>query len=73
MKVYRILLTTMQGKTVYSDPMNVGELEHDEVVETLDNIIDAVGSGGFLQINVGGTRRTFLSHGIESIWWTEGS
>lgn len=73
MKVYRILFTTMQGKAVYSDPIDTGDKEHDEIVRVLDKIVELVAEGAYLQVEVDGTKRTYLNHAIESIWWTEGS
>lgn len=72
-KVYRISLTTMRGKEIHSDPLDVSNLSEKEIPEVLDAAIGTVSSGGYLSIKVDGIQVNYLGHAIESIWWTEGS
>lgn len=73
MKKYRFHIGLMSGKFIYSDPLDVGTMDHEEIVSHLDQIVDIVSTGGCLTILLNGQKRTYLNHAIESIWWTEGS
>ncbi|QBP30992.1 hypothetical protein KNU49_gp062 [Streptomyces phage EGole] len=70
---YRIHLGLMSGKLVYSDPMDVGKMDHEEVTDTLEKMLEIVGDGGHISLLVNGQKKTYLNHAIESIWWTDGS
>ncbi|QNN98458.1 hypothetical protein SEA_LILMARTIN_250 [Streptomyces phage LilMartin] len=70
---YRIHLGLMSGKLVYSDPLDVSSMEHEEVVHTLEKMVEMVGDGGYISLLVNGQKKTYLNHSIESIWWTDGS
>ncbi|QJD50961.1 hypothetical protein KNV00_gp058 [Streptomyces phage Bmoc] len=73
MKRYRIHLSLKSGKLVYSDPIDIGKMDHEEVVSTLEKMVEIVGDGGCLSLSVNGQTKTYLNHSIESIWWTDGS
>ena len=74
MKTYRIHLVTKAGKSVSSDPlMTEGKLSAEEIADTLNGIVDTVGDGGYITMNVDGIRRAYLHGAIESIFWTDGS
>lgn len=73
MKKYRIHLSTMQGKLIYSDPLDVDGLDHEEIVAHLDEIVLTVAVGGCLIMYVNGIEKTYMNHAIESIYWTDGS
>lgn len=73
MNKYRIHLSLMSGKMVYSDPMEVGNMDREDVIETLDKTVEIVSDGSPLGLLVNGQKKTYLNHAIESIWWTDGS
>ncbi len=73
MKKYRIHLGLMSGKLLYSDPLDVGDMEQEEVASHLEQIVELVGDGGYVTLLVNGQKKTYLNHAIESIWWTDGS
>ncbi|UOW93637.1 hypothetical protein SEA_PINKIEPIE_246 [Streptomyces phage PinkiePie] len=73
MKRYRIHISLMSGKLIYSDPLDVGSMDHDEIVSHLDQIVEIVSTGGSLTLLLNGQKKTYLNHAIESIWWTDGS
>lgn len=73
MNKYRIHLGLMSGKMVYSDPMEIGKMDRQEVTETLDKMMEIVGDGGHLSLLVNGQKKMYLNHAIESVWWTDGS
>lgn len=74
MKNYRIHILTKTGRAIISDPlMTEGKMNHEEIVQVLDNIVEGVAQGGYLTMNVQGTRKAYLHNGIESIFWTHGS
>ncbi|QAX95935.1 hypothetical protein SEA_TRIBUTE_242 [Streptomyces phage Tribute] len=70
---YRIHLGLMSGKLIYSDPLDVGDMDHEEIVSHLEQIVGLVGDGGYVTLLVNGQKKTYLNHSIESIWWTDGS
>lgn len=73
MKKYRIHLGLMSGKLLYSDPLDVGDMDQEEVASHLEQIVELVGDGGYVTLLVNGQKKTYLNHAIESIWWTDGS
>jgi hypothetical protein len=73
MKRYRIHIGLMSGKLIYSDPLDVGDMDHEEIVSHLDQIVEIVSTGGSLTLLLNGQKKTYLNHSIESIWWTDGS
>lgn len=73
MNKYRIHLGLISGKLVYSDPMDIGKMDREEVTETLEKMVTIVGDGGYVSLLVNGQKKTYLNHAIESIWWTDGS
>ena len=73
MKTYRIHIVTMRGKLIFSDPIDVGQLDREEIVSHLNDTMTAVGNGGYIKMEVNGIERTYLNHAIESIYWTDGS
>lgn len=70
---YRIHLTLRSGKTVYSDPLDIGDMDQEEIEETLEKMVEVVGEGGYIGLLVNGQKRNYLNHAIEGIWWTDGS
>ncbi len=72
---YRIHLSLLSGKKIYSDPFPFegDEWTAEQAEEVMEGIMESVCYGAPLVILVDGMKRNYLNHAIESLWWTDGS
>lgn len=68
---YILVLTTMRGQRIVSDPMPATEDDASKIEETLTEMVNGVADGASMTITVDGRAKAFPNHAIESMYWTK--